>query len=110
LSGVKLDSNSGKYNELLTKQEIENHSGWRTALEDDLALLKEHRDIVFEALKDSDGTQPEKAMGFYVLENTAQDQLRALFVGNLDYDSVAYGNDNLDYSGSFLQVAQPKTP
>ena len=110
LSGVELDSSNEKYDQSLTKQEIENHSGWRTALEDDLDLLKEYRNIVFEALKDSEGNQPEKAMGFYVMGNTAQAQLRALFVDYLNSNSNAGGSVSLYDSGSFLQVAPSKTP
>ena len=50
-NGIKLNSSGKgkKYNQSLTKQEIENHQGWRTAV-DDVALLRNYRDIVFSAL------------------------------------------------------------
>ncbi|MBI2668831.1 hypothetical protein HYX14_03230 [Candidatus Woesearchaeota archaeon] len=101
--------NSGKrgmkYNELLTKAEIAEHEGWRTAVEGDVALLRGYRDIVFEAIRARDGRMPDKAMPFLVLQNTDFDELRALSVRDLEDDSEAYGDYYLDDYGSFLRVA-----
>ncbi len=43
---------------------------------------------------------------FWYCRNTRTDELRALFVINLNYNSNAGGDSNLDYDGSFLRVAQ----
>lgn len=111
-NGIKLNSSGRgkKYNQSLTKQEIENHEGWRTAV-DDVALLRNHRDIVFSALAArNDGNMPDKAMGFYVRSNTDEDELRALFVSYLYYSSYADGSGILYNIGSFLRAAQSNTP
>ena len=42
-------------------------------------------------------------MGFYVLQYTAQDGLRALFVNSLNYNSSALGSYDLSNLGSFLR-------
>jgi hypothetical protein len=110
--GAELDSSAGKYGELLTKDEIENHPAWRTALLGDVDLLRNYRDVVFEALKGrNDGNMPEKAMGFWVLKNLPEDQLLALFVYYLNDSSNAYGNNDLSNNASFfLRVAQGDSP
>ncbi len=114
LTGVELDSKPGilnvrtrkcKYGEHLTKQQIEEHDAWRAAVEGDVALLKEYRDIVFVALqqRNANNQMPEKAMGFYVRPNTDTDELKALLVDNLGNYSDANGNFSLGVSGSFVR-------
>mgnify|MGYP001561733044 CR=1 FL=1 len=98
LVGTELDRSEGKYNELLTKDEVLAHPAWQTALEGDVALLKAYRDIVFTEKKGVD-----KLMRFWLVNNPDKDQLRALCVGSLDNYSVAGGNDDLDDNGSFLR-------
>ncbi len=110
LSGVELDSSLGMYGTHLTKQQIEDHEGWRAAFEGDVAVLRNYRDAVFEAiqLRRSDRQMPEKAMGFYVRQNTSTDELRALFVYDLGNNSDAVGNGNLLNLGSFVRLAPSK--
>ena len=104
IAGIELDRAAGKYTAHLTKDEVLANEGWRAAVEDDLELLRTYRNIVFTELKKSD------AMAFCVLDKPAEDQLRALFVDDLDSYSNAYGNDNLNSSGSFLHVAPSRAP
>lgn len=96
ISAPELDSSNGSYNRLLEESEVENHEGWREALENDVALLKVYRDIIFKDFK------KERAMNLYVRQDTKQDELRALFVDDLDGDSNA-GGDYLNNLGSFLR-------
>ncbi|MEK6939269.1 MAG: hypothetical protein AABX31_00930 [Nanoarchaeota archaeon] len=96
VQGTELDSTKGKYNHLLHERDILTHRGWLEAVEKDKALLKTYRDIIFKGFK------KEEAMAFYVRQNTAQDELRALFVNYLDDDSYAGGGNFLDNGGSFL--------
>ncbi len=116
LVGAELDSKPGllnirtkkcKYAQHLTKQEIEEHDAWRGAVEGDVALLKEYRDIVFAALQERNASKqmPEKAMGFHVQQNPDTDELRALLVDDLDYYSLAFGNGDLGNGGSFVRLA-----
>ncbi len=95
-----LDSGVGIYNTHLTKDDVIEHVAWRRAVEEDVVLLTAYRDIVF-----AEKGNPEKAMGFYVRQNTAEDELRALFVGNLDNLSNALGGNFLDDFGSFVRLA-----
>ncbi len=104
IEGMELDKTAGKYNAHLTKDEVLANEGWRAAVEGDLELLKTYRDIVFSELKRTD------AMAFCILDKPSQDQLRALFVNNLDNYSYAYGSNNLNSSGSFLRVAPVGAP
>ncbi len=96
----ELDSEVGIYNTQLTKDQVIEHAAWRTAVEEDVALLKTYRDIVF-----AEKGNPEKAMGFWVRQNPDTDELRALFVLDLDYYSLAGGDCNLYSGGSFVRVA-----
>jgi len=101
---VELDSSNQKYNQGLKKDEVMDHAGWLLAVEADAHLLKTYRDIIFNGFK------KEKAMGFYVRQNTEQDELRALFVGGLNDNSNAGGinclsnaSGGLGSGGSFLR-------
>lgn len=95
----ELDSEGGIYNAHLTKDQVIGHVGWRTALEEDIALLTAYRDIVFAEKKN-----PEKAMGFWVRQNTHTDELRALLVSSLVSGSGALGG-GLYLNGSFVRLA-----
>lgn len=103
IEGIELERDS-TYRRLLSKNEVLEHAGWRATVEDDVPLLTTYRDIIFAELK------VEQAMGFWLLESVAEDQLRALFVNDLDYNSNAVGNSDLSNCGSFLQVAQRPRP
>lgn len=106
ISAPELDSarRGAKFNQLLTPNEVEEQEGWRTALEDDLPLLRGYRDIVWDASTQQYG-KSNKLMGFYVGQNTEYDELRALFVDDLNNDFVAFGGGNLYNNSSFLRVA-----
>lgn len=98
VQGIELDSSNGKYNQGLPKDEVLDHLGWLIAMEADSHLLKTYCDIVFAELGN-----PKTAMAFYVRQNTKQDELRALFVNNLDIHSYAEGNSSLNDGESFLR-------
>lgn len=95
IKGIELDSKKGKYNELLTKKEVLNHPFWTALI--GRPLLKKYVEIVFK--------ERDKAMSVWLMNNTAQDQLRALFGSYLYDNSYANGYSNLSSYGSFLQVA-----
>ncbi len=98
VNGVQLDSQKGIYNRPLRKGDILKHLGWLASVEDK-HLLKAYRDIVFQELKKR--YDKNAGMAFLVKQNTAEDQLRALLVHNLDGNSNAIGG-YLDDGGSFL--------
>ena len=100
IPGIELDRSTGKYNTFLTKDEILFHPAWLAAVEGDAALLRTYRDIVFAEKAGS-----TQLMRFWVLQNTPTDELRALFVSNIDINSYANGNSNLSNGGCFLRVA-----
>jgi hypothetical protein len=100
-----LDSTQGKYNEPLTPEEVLKNPGWLAGVEGDTDLLRAYRDIVFAELGN-----PDKAMSFYVLQNTHEDEVRALVVCNLNYDSDAGGDSYLDDDARFLRVAHATVP
>ena len=95
---LELDFSKGKYDEGLTQTEVLDHPAWNAMLEDDKALLKAYSDIIFKDYKKSN------AMGFYKTDNPSKDQLRPLFVSNIDFVSDADGDDNLNDYGRFLRV------
>ena len=102
-SGIELDSSKGKYSQLLTKKQVLELPAWKEAAEGDTEILKTYTNIVFKALKQ------DEAMGFWPLQNTQEDQLRALYVFNLVGSSGAGGNYDLDDDARLLLV-QPKAP
>ena len=93
-NGIELDFSKGKYNQLLPEGEPLENPGWIESV-DNRSLLKAYHDIIFKGFK------KERAMGFYVRQNTDENELRILFVLNLDNDSDAYG-DYLNINCSFL--------
>ena len=107
LPGVELDITKGKYNQLLTQPEIKEHKGWLTALEDDSKLLEDYVNTLFSIMQERsrDKNMPSKLMGFFLRANPTEDELRALFVYNLNNGSYADGYIYLYDNGSFLLVA-----
>ncbi|MDO8656225.1 MAG: hypothetical protein Q7K45_03225 [Nanoarchaeota archaeon] len=99
LTGIELDSSHGIYNNSLTKAQVVDHPAWRAAVDEDVTLLQEYANIVF-----SEKTG-DKQMWFWVRQNTPTDELRALFVYNLNYYSNASGGSSLYDFWSFLRVA-----
>jgi hypothetical protein len=108
LAGIELDSGAAKYNELLTREAVMGHEGWLAAVEGNRELLQEYSNIVFEQLERK--YSRNTGMRFWVLSNTGEDQLRALYVYNLNYISNAYGINSLNSNGSFLRVAHTVAP
>ena len=100
VQGVELDSSQGKYRTLLTQQEVLEHPAWLAAVEGDKDLLKAYSEIIF-------AERSGKNMGFWVLNQPSEDQLRALFVSSLDGGSSA-GGGYLYKRGSFLRVVAPQ--
>jgi len=101
--GSELDSKNGTYNLVMSLDSVLKHAGWLAAVEGDGALLRSYANIIFTELKRRYNTT--KGMGFWVRQNTPTDELRALFVIYLDYNSNADGDDNLYDYGSFLRAA-----
>ena len=99
IQGIELDSNNGEYGKSLTKQQVLSHPAWNAVVENDKALLSEYFDITANL------TQRQELMGFYVLQNTNKDQLRALYVSILDLNSDAFGNVVLLSNSRLLRVA-----
>lgn len=103
IDGIELDSSKNKYNDLLTLSKVKSHPAWITTVEEDTVLLSEYANIVFGLLKEK--YKRTNGMGFFVRSNTKTDELRALFVSNIDDYSYAVGNYSLNNGGSFLLVA-----
>ena len=104
IAGTELDRNGAVYNTLLAKSDVLDHPAWRAAVEDDVDLLRTYADIVFTE------RSADKQMAFWTRNQPANDELRALYVYYLDNYSYAIGNNNLNNVGSFLRVAQERTP
>lgn len=96
--GIELDNSKGKYNVPLTKPEVLKNPGWLAAVKDK-SLLKAFRDIVFAERK------TDTAMGYYVRDKPSQDELRALAVDLLYYDSDAYSRYDLSDDSRFVRVS-----
>ena len=107
IDGVELDSGkrvmrkTAKYNTLLTKAEIQEHPAWLEVV-GDKALLKAYTDIVFNEYEKK-YRKKDVLMGFYVGQKTAEDELRAVFVGSLNGGSNADGYYGLYSGGRFLR-------
>ena len=114
-AGEELDPDDGTYNTLLTKPQALEHPAWILSVgdtNDGRKLLKEHAEIVYTELSQRQKKPIEdiRAMGFWLRRNIIQDQLRALFVDNLGYDSGADGSNGLGDLASFLLLAQKNAP
>ncbi|MDP3733682.1 MAG: hypothetical protein Q8R37_00470 [Nanoarchaeota archaeon] len=92
---ITLNINHGVYNQRLTQHQVLRHPAWNIVVEEDKALLKEYSGIVFSR-------QEGKNMSFTLRENVMEDQLRALFVSNLNNSSDAYDYINLINNSSLL--------
>ncbi|MFH0798481.1 MAG: hypothetical protein V1906_03660 [Candidatus Woesearchaeota archaeon] len=96
LRGVELDRSQGKYNQLLTLKDAINHPAWNEAVTDK-PLLNEYANLIFRL-------KIENNMGFWVRQNASQDELRALYVDNLNNNSSADGYYSLDNGGRFVRA------
>ena len=101
ISGIELDRTKAKYNELLTIDEVLNHEGWQTIVEEDNQLLKKYTEIVFKERKNA-----TQLMAFWLNTNTDEDYLRALVLNYLDNNSSANGSNLLYINARFVRVSQ----
>jgi hypothetical protein len=99
LDGITLDSKNGSYNQGLTKPDFLKHPAWNETLGSN--LVKKLGNKVYAILGED-----RKIMGFYVRENTNEDQLSSLCLRGLVDGCGAGGWDCLYYDGRFLRVAQ----
>lgn len=103
MDGIKLNRNKGiyssgqNYRPLTSVEQVINHEGWN-AVVPDTKLLKAHAEIYF--------AQIESGMGFRVIENPKQNQLRTLVLYSLGYGSDAVADWDLDNYAQSLRVAQ----
>ena len=100
LEGIELDSTQAKYNELLTRTEIEEHPAWRAVLadaDDGPSLLKNYRDIVFCLGQ----AKPDALMDFWVRDHTRTTELSSLTLYDEGYNYFAVGK-NLDEKSLLL--------
>jgi len=70
-----------------------------------LALLEDKEDVYtdyLKVLKEIEGK--DITPNFWKRQNCSKDNLRAVYVNNLNYDSDANGNVSLGYDGCFVQV------
>ncbi len=98
----ELDSTRGKYNQRLSKSEMLKHPAWNASVETVQyggGYLKEYADIVFDSFGKSE------ASAFYVRKNTLDNELRALCVGRIGFDSLANGGSDLGDNARFLRVS-----
>ena len=95
LQGVELDSSHGTYNKSLGKQQVLNHPGWNATVADS-SLLKNYAGLIFKL-------RNGKNLGFWIRQNTSEDELRALF-SNIGNSSGAGGYDGLGNVGRFVRV------
>jgi hypothetical protein len=111
IDGVELDRGTrlfrlfrrtAKYNTLLSEAEIMEHPAWLAVVEEDKPLLKEYTDIVFNEYE-TEYDETDRLMGFYVQQNTKEDELRTVFVDYLDSGSCASGCYSLHSDGCFLR-------
>jgi len=99
--GTEFDSANDKYkyNGLLTKSQFLEHEAYRFLYDNDKKLMENYWNIV------STLTKKDKLMSLWVRQNTAEDELRALYVDGIDGDSDAGGGNFLNLNARFLLVA-----
>ena len=106
ISGTRLDKKQAKYNQGLSKAEVLNHPAWLASVENTTHgknILKEYTEIVFNYLKTKKNST--QGMGYYIVTDPKVDQLRALYVYGIDYNSNAVGNNFLGNFARFLLAA-----
>ena len=101
LQGTELDLSKSVYDQLLGFDTVLNHSFWLAVFNNDVPKLTRYRDLVFNT-KFSDKAAASKAMGVFVRTNVTQDELRALCVNDVTFDSILSGSGNLDGIARFL--------
>jgi hypothetical protein len=102
--GVELDFDNKLYNQDLSLQQVINHPAWLEALDNDTKLLENYAKITFNILKTK--YEKELGMGFYIRQKPKTEELRALYVNDLDNDSAAVGDYYLNNVARFLLVAK----
>ncbi len=100
----ELDSSKGKFCVDLDRTGFGKNKGWIHSIPDN-DLRKEFGDVVYYLLDKFRNGRTDGA-GFYVRQNTAQDELRAAFVHNLDNLCDADAGNSRNDNSSFLRVAR----
>jgi hypothetical protein len=103
MPGNELNSGNGLYNQDLTLQQVLTHPAWLSAVEGDKKILEDYAKITFKLLKSK--YKKEAGMRFYIINKPDADQLRVLYVDDVDDDSLANGDINLNGGARFLLVA-----
>ena len=103
-------SRDDTYNRLLSYGEVLNHRGW-LALFENSTSLKEYRDLVFNELarRQSKRIQEVQGMGVWLSDTPSKDMLRAVWLSNIDDNSLAYCYSNLSSSVRFLLSKPPSS-
>ncbi|MBU0470714.1 MAG: hypothetical protein KKA62_02055 [Nanoarchaeota archaeon] len=99
----EFDKHKIGYNRWQNRAEAKKDPLWLAAV-GDKDLLSDYVDEVFDRLN---YLGKEKGMALYVKKRfTVDDELKVLSIGNLDYNSIASGNGNLNNNSTFLRVAR----
>lgn len=77
--GIEFDRKKGKYDQLLTREEVKNHEFWIAIMNGDKEKLARYVDIWFDEIG-----KREKGMGVYLGYNIEEDELWALTLGDGD--------------------------
>jgi len=81
-----------------SKKEIINHPVWLELAGGNKELLQSYADLFSE----------KSEVSIFFREQNKKGELRALYLGNLDFNSIVYGNNILNNNSRFLLVADEK--
>ena len=101
LQGTELDLSHGVYDQLLGFDTVLSHPFWLAVFNNDVPKLTRYRDLVFNTFF-SDKAAASKSMGVFVRTNVTQNELRALYVNFISYDSSISGSGLLNDNARFL--------
>ncbi len=99
--GFSLKRSQAKYCQALTHSEVITHPAWIASVEEDIGLLCTYASIVF----DQTNERRNESMSFYLKDKMEKDQLRGMFVSNLDDSSFASASNYFYVDSSFLRAA-----
>ena len=101
---TQLSRSGSRYNASMPYSEVIEHEGWLT-LAEDRGLLERYAQKVFQKIFDDNWNSPtSKAMGFYLRNSVAANELRAVCLNDLNLNSGANGGISLDGSCRFVRV------
>ena len=96
LDGIELDTGKGKYNQLLSQDDVLAHPFWNAAVPD-YPTLETYTNMVFTQ-------KPGKRMRFWPRGDVTTNELRALVIFNMSNYSYANGNYSLNKDARLLRV------